>query len=49
MNVGCVLIIWGGLTVVLCVASALDHWLFERNLNRVQHARYSRIRGGRWI
>ena len=49
MNVGAVLILWGGLTVVLCVASALDHWLFERRLTRVQYAVQPRIRGGRWI
>ena len=44
MNVGCVLIIWGGLTVVLCVASALDHWLYGRTLRKVQRA----IRGNWW-
>lgn len=47
MTVGTVLILWGGLTVLFCIAASLDHWLFERNLDHVQHA--IRIRGGRWM
>lgn len=49
MSIGMFLVWWGLLTAVFCGAAALDHWMAEKSLDRVQHAVKPRIRGGRWV